>query len=135
MVVLLELDLALSRGRYGQWLGAVPPTLEASEDAPFTLKDLRHPLLVWQERKEQGPAVVPVSVDVSSSLRVVAITGPNTGGKTVTLKSLGLAALMARAGLWLLAVGSRRSPGVLRCSLTSVMNSPCSKASPPSVAM
>ena len=61
MVVLLELDLALSRGRYGQWLGAVPPRLEASEDAPFTLKDLRHPLLVWQERKEQGPAVVPVS--------------------------------------------------------------------------
>ena len=101
MVVLLELDLALSRGRYGQWLGAVPPRLEASENAPFALKDLRHPLLVWQERKEQGPAVVPVSVDVSSSLRVVAITGPNTGGKTVTLKSLGLAALMARAGLWL----------------------------------
>ena len=101
MVVLLELDLALSRGRYGQWLGAVPPRLKASEDAPFTLKDLRHPLLVWQERKEQGPAVVPVSVDVSTALRVVAITGPNTGGKTVTLKSLGLAALMARAGLWL----------------------------------
>ena len=101
MVVLLELDLALSRGRYGQWLGAVPPRLEASEDAPFTLKDLRHPLLVWQERNDQGPAVVPVSLDVSTSLRVVAITGPNTGGKTVTLKSLGLAALMARAGLWL----------------------------------
>ena len=101
MVVLLELDLALSRGRYGQWLGAVPPRLKASEDAPFTLEDLRHPLLVWQERKEQGPAVVPVSVDVSTALRVVAITGPNTGGKTVTLKSLGLAALMARAGLWL----------------------------------
>ena len=101
MVVLLELDLALSRGRYGQWLGAVPPRLKASEDAPFTLEDLRHPLLVWQERKEQGPAVVPISVDVSTALRVVAITGPNTGGKTVTLKSLGLAALMARAGLWL----------------------------------
>ncbi len=101
MAVLLELDLALARGRYGQWLGAAPPRLEASAEAPFTLKDLRHPLLVWQERKEQGPAVVPVSVDVSTSLRVVAITGPNTGGKTVTLKSLGLAALMARAGLWL----------------------------------
>ena len=100
-LVLLQLDLALARGRYGQWLGAVPPRLEASGEAPFTLQDLRHPLLVWQERKEQGPSVVPVSVDVSPGLRVVAITGPNTGGKTVTLKSLGLAALMARAGLWI----------------------------------
>ena len=101
IAVLLHLDLALARGRYGQWLGAVPPQIEAASDAPFTLQNLRHPLLVWQERREQGSAVVPVSVDVSASLRVVAITGPNTGGKTVTLKSLGLAALMARAGLWL----------------------------------
>tara|TARA_Y100000589_G_scaffold320174_1_gene349765 strand:+ start:2123 stop:4498 length:2376 start_codon:yes stop_codon:yes gene_type:complete len=106
MAVLLQLDLALARGRYGQWLGAVPPRLEASSDAPFTLQNLRHPLLVWQERRQQGPAVVPVSVDVSPALRVVAITGPNTGGKTVTLKSLGLAALMARAGLWLPCTGS-----------------------------
>ena len=101
MAVLLELDLALTRGRYGQWLGAVPPRLEGSAESSFTLQNLRHPLLVWQERKERGPSVVPVSVDVSPDLRVVAITGPNTGGKTVTLKSLGLAALMARAGLWL----------------------------------
>ena len=110
MAVLLELDVALARGRYGQWLGAVPPRLEAASDAPFTLQNLRHPLLVWQERKEQGPSVVPVSVDVSASLRVVAITGPNTGGKTVTLKSLGLAALMARAGLWLPCTGSPTLP-------------------------
>ncbi len=110
MAVLLQLDLALARGRYGQWLGAVPPRLEASSDAPFTLQNLRHPLLVWQERRQQGPAVVPVSVDVSPALRVVAITGPNTGGKTVTLKSLGLAALMARAGLWLPCTGSPALP-------------------------
>jgi DNA mismatch repair protein MutS2 len=110
MAVLLQLDLALARGRYGQWLGAVPPRLEASSDAPFTLQNLRHPLLVWQERRQQGPVVVPVSVDVSPALRVVAITGPNTGGKTVTLKSLGLAALMARAGLWLPCTGSPALP-------------------------
>ena len=110
MAVLLQLDLALARGRYGQWLGAVPPRLAASSDAPFTLQNLRHPLLVWQERRQQGPAVVPVSVDVSPALRVVAITGPNTGGKTVTLKSLGLAALMARAGLWLPCTGSPALP-------------------------
>ena len=110
MAVLLKLDLALARGRYGQWLGAVPPRLEAQADAPFQILELRHPLLVWQQRKEGGAPVVPVSVEVSEQLRVVAITGPNTGGKTVTLKSIGLAALMARAGMWLPCNGSPSLP-------------------------
>ena len=110
MAVLLKLDLALARGRYGQWLGAVPPRLEARSDAPFQILELRHPLLVWQQRKEGGAPVVPVSIEVSEQLRVVAITGPNTGGKTVTLKSIGLAALMARAGMWLPCNGSPSLP-------------------------
>ncbi len=99
--VLLRLDAALARARYSQWLGAVRPELLEEPGAPFALVDLRHPLLLWQQRREQGADVVPVSVQVSEQLRVVAITGPNTGGKTVTLKSVGLAALMARAGLFL----------------------------------
>ena len=110
MAVLLKLDLALARGRYGQWLGAVPPRLDAQADAPFQILELRHPLLVWQQRKEGGAPVVPVSVEVSEQLRVVAITGPNTGGKTVTLKSIGLAALMARAGMWIPCNGSPSLP-------------------------
>ena len=110
MAVLLKLDLALARGRYGQWLGAVPPRLEAEADASFHILELRHPLLVWQQRKEGGAPVVPVSVEVSEQLRVVAITGPNTGGKTVTLKSIGLAALMARAGMWIPCNGSPSLP-------------------------
>jgi len=108
--VLLQLDLSLARARYGQWLGGVPPQLEAEADAAFHLDQLRHPLLVWQEKKEQGASVVPISMSVSNHLRVVAITGPNTGGKTVTLKSIGLAALMARAGLWLPCTGTPSLP-------------------------
>jgi len=108
--VLLQLDLALARGRYGKWIGGVPPTLYAESEAPFSFQELRHPLLVWQHRNEQGAAVVPISVEVSSTLRVVAITGPNTGGKTVTLKSVGLAALMARAGLLLPCKGRPSMP-------------------------
>ncbi len=108
--VMVALDAALARARYGQWLGAVRPALEADPLAPFQLLNLRHPLLLWQERREGGAAVVPVSVSVSADLRVVAITGPNTGGKTVTLKSVGLAALMARAGLFLPCSGTPRLP-------------------------
>ena len=103
--VLLQLDLALTRGRYGRWLGGSAPVIKDAADASFLLRELRHPLLIWQQKKTGGPAVVPISVEVSAELRVVAITGPNTGGKTVTLKSIGLAALMARAGMLLPCAG------------------------------
>ncbi len=108
--VLVRLDGALARARYGAWLGAVRPELDADAAAPFELRDLRHPLLLWQERRQGGQPVVPVSVSVGSELRVVAITGPNTGGKTVTLKSVGLAVLMARCGLFLPCSGTPRLP-------------------------
>ncbi|WP_333380528.1 endonuclease MutS2 [Microcoleus sp. B4-D4] len=69
----------------------------------ITLRQLRHPLLVWQQQYEQGFPVVPVDLTIGPQIRVVAITGPNTGGKTVTLKTLGLAALMAKAGMFVAA--------------------------------
>ena len=108
--VMVQLDVALARARFGNWLGGVPPVLYEEFDAPFTLKDLRHPLLVCQQLREKGNCVVPVTVQVPSDLRVVAITGPNTGGKTVTLKSIGLAALMARAGCLLPCLDSPSLP-------------------------
>ena len=108
--VLTRLDAGLARARYGLWLGAVRPEINPDPCSPFELRDLRHPLLLWQERRQGGAAVVPVTLAVGSPLRVVAITGPNTGGKTVTLKSLGLVALMARCGLFLPCSGTPRLP-------------------------
>ncbi|MBE9137723.1 endonuclease MutS2 [Nodosilinea sp. LEGE 07088] len=100
LAIVTELDLAHARARYSLWLGANPPRFIAAHEQT-TLRQLRHPLLVWQQRHEQGPEVVPINLLIRPELRVVAITGPNTGGKTVTLKTLGLAALMARAGLYI----------------------------------
>ncbi|MDA0216554.1 MAG: endonuclease MutS2, partial [Cyanobacteria bacterium] len=108
--ILVRLDAALARARYGAWLGAVRPVLVNGSAAPFELRDLRHPLLLWQHKREGGQPVVAVTIQVAPELRVVAITGPNTGGKTVTLKSVGLAALMARAGLFLPCSGTPRLP-------------------------
>ena len=97
--IVTVLDLATARARYGYWLGANPPRFVPPTEQT-TLRQLRHPLLVWQQQHEAGNAVVPIDVLVNPRTRVVAITGPNTGGKTVTLKTLGLAAVMARAGLF-----------------------------------
>ncbi|PSR15628.1 endonuclease MutS2, partial [filamentous cyanobacterium CCP3] len=100
LAIVTELDLAHARARYSLWLGANPPRFTEPHEQT-TLRQLRHPLLVWQQRHEQGPEVVPINLLIRPDLRVVAITGPNTGGKTVTLKTLGLAALMARVGLYI----------------------------------
>ena len=101
LAIATTLDLACARARYSFWLGANPPRyIQRSVEAPITLRQLRHPLLVWQQQHEQGQAVVPVDLLIQEQIRVVTITGPNTGGKTVTLKTLGLAALMAKVGLF-----------------------------------
>ncbi|MCC5649366.1 endonuclease MutS2 [Nostoc sp. XA013] len=101
LAIATTLDLATARSRYSYWLGANPPRFIRREDNEIiTLRNLRHPLLVWQQQHEQGQPVVPVDLLINPLIRVVTITGPNTGGKTVTLKTLGLAALMAKVGLF-----------------------------------
>ncbi|MCG5056987.1 MAG: endonuclease MutS2 [Limnoraphis sp. WC205] len=119
LVIVTTIDLAVARARYSLWLEANPPTftnVKVEDDKaelmpsetenqqfqnPVTLRQLRHPLLVWQQQHEQGTAVVPIDVTIKPTIRVVAITGPNTGGKTVTLKTIGMAAIMAKVGLFI----------------------------------
>ena len=100
LAILTEVDLAIARARYGYWLKANPPTLSQNPQA-ITLRNLRHPLLVWQEQNESGRTVVPVDVLISPDIKVVVITGPNTGGKTATLKTFGLAAVMVKVGMFI----------------------------------
>ncbi|OUL20735.1 endonuclease MutS2 [Nostoc sp. RF31YmG] len=102
LAIVTTLDLATARARYSFWLGANPPRfINWEEQESITLRQLRHPLLVWQHQHEQSQSVVPVDLLIIPTIRVVTITGPNTGGKTVTLKTLGLAALMAKVGLFI----------------------------------
>jgi DNA mismatch repair protein MutS2 len=102
LVVATAIDLATARYRYSNWLGANPPRL-ITDRQQITLRQLRHPLLVWQQQHEQGGNVVPTDLVIQPHTQVVTITGPNTGGKTVTLKTLAIAALMAKVGLYVAA--------------------------------
>ena len=104
---LAELDLALAKAKLGEAMGAKELPYMGKEQswlattpAELRLIDARHPLLPGE--------VVPISVWVGDSFSILLITGPNTGGKTVALKTVGLLTLMAQAGLPVPAdVGSR----------------------------
>ena len=80
------------------------PTLEPG--TPLRLVAVRHPLLD-RRLKEQGSRCVPVSIAIDPYDRVLVISGPNTGGKTVALKTVGLACLMAQCGLPVAATEAR----------------------------
>ena len=91
--LMARLDLDIAKARYSAAIGAVAPWVADQEVAERSLKLVRarHPLLTG--------AVVPVSIDLDREQQVMLITGPNAGGKTVTLKTVGLLAMMAQAGL------------------------------------
>jgi DNA mismatch repair protein MutS2 len=101
LAVATSLDLATARSRYSTWLEANPPRFIDRDQETITLRKLKHPLLVWQHKHEQGNEVIPIDLMIQNHIKVVTITGPNTGGKTVTLKTLALAALMAKVGLFI----------------------------------
>jgi DNA mismatch repair protein MutS2 len=97
--VMVRLEVALARARYSLWLEGNRPQFVAGG---LRLRRVRHPLLWWQARQEgKGLDVVPIDFTLPESIRAVVITGPNTGGKTVALKTLGLLVLMAKAGIFL----------------------------------
>ncbi|MED5404711.1 MAG: Smr/MutS family protein, partial [Chloroflexota bacterium] len=91
--LMARLDLDMAKARYSAAINAVAPWVADQEVSERHLKLVRarHPLLTG--------AVVPVSVDLDRNQGVMLITGPNAGGKTVTLKTVGLLALMAQSGL------------------------------------
>ncbi len=90
--VLARVDRIFAAARLGRDLEAT--VVRVGEGSRVTLRRARHPLLLLK-----GIEVVPNDLDVTADTKVVIISGPNTGGKTVTLKMLGLFALMVRAGL------------------------------------
>ncbi len=92
-----EFDFTFAKARFAEDFSCVIPKF-APEDRPhMVLKDARHPLLEDVLRR-QHKRVVPVSLELDGVKRTLLISGPNTGGKTVTMKTVGLLALMAQSG-------------------------------------
>ncbi|HVB25923.1 MAG TPA: endonuclease MutS2 [Ktedonobacteraceae bacterium] len=87
--LLAEFDLHLAKARYARMTRSTEPRL--NNEGRIVLNNARHPLLTGK--------VVPINFHIGREFFMVVITGPNTGGKTVALKTVGLLSLMAQAGL------------------------------------
>ena len=117
---LAELDLIFARGRYSLDYRLTPP--DFNQQGKLNLRGARHPLLealFRQDGKDSGlrtqdsgremvepprpqsepRSVTPIDVHLGFQFKILVVTGPNTGGKTVALKTVGLLAIMAQAGL------------------------------------
>lgn len=88
--ILAEMDLIFAKAKFAESLNATEPILEKFTD----LKSARHPLI-------DADKVVPVDIKLGEEFSILLVTGPNTGGKTVSMKTLGLLALMAQSGLYI----------------------------------
>jgi DNA mismatch repair protein MutS2 len=111
---LAHLDLLQAKARFSLDFAMTRPTLGQGQE--LWLRQARHPLLIHLFRQEAGsPAgqprqVVPIDVHLGRDFRLLVITGPNTGGKTVALKTVGLLCLMAQAGMHIPAAEGSQVP-------------------------
>lgn len=86
---IVSLDMVFAKAKYAAAAHCTPPTL--SHDKTIEIKGARHPMIPRE-------TMVPLNISMGGGIDTIVITGPNTGGKTVFLKTLGLLTLMAKAG-------------------------------------
>jgi len=95
--ILADVDLVFAKAKLARDLNATEPLLDKFTD----LKSARHPLI-------SPETVIPIDIQLGENFSMLLVTGPNTGGKTVSMKTLGLLALMTQSGLYIpAAFGSR----------------------------
>lgn len=98
IAILAHFDFVFAKAKLAQSMNAVEPSI--NDEGRTSIRSARHPLI--------DPAVVvPIDLELGDRFRMLLITGPNTGGKTVSMKTLGLLSLMAQSGLYIpAAIGS-----------------------------
>ncbi|KAG7585800.1 DNA mismatch repair protein MutS C-terminal [Arabidopsis thaliana x Arabidopsis arenosa] len=121
---ILELDIAFARASHAKWMNGVYPNVTSEhtktpglggdhKSLSVDIDSAQHPLLLGSVLGSPNDGVifpVPIDIKVESRAKVVVISGPNTGGKTALLKTLGLISLMSKSGMYLPAKNCPRLP-------------------------
>lgn len=92
---LTDIDVIASKAKYARSMDAILP--EISDKREIYLRDAYHPLL-FLNNKEKGETTFPQTIELRQGKRIIVISGPNAGGKSITLKTVGLLQLMLQSG-------------------------------------
>lgn len=92
--ILGKLDFVLAKAKYS--IEILGEEVHVVEEGPICLRNGRHPLLLQKHKRDD---VIPLDIEFGGEVKTVVITGPNAGGKTVALKTLGLLSVMAQSGI------------------------------------
>ena len=115
-VFLTHLDLVGSKAKYARNINGLLPKI--TKDKKIFFKDAYHPVL-WKKNKEQNIETFPQTIRLDEKQQIIVISGPNAGGKSITLKTIGLLQLMLQSGL-LIPVHERSETTLFNTILTDI---------------
>ena len=116
VVFLIHIDMVGAKAKYAQEMNAILPII--SKEKKIFFKNAYHPIL-WKKNKEQKIHTVSQSIELNEKQQIIVISGPNAGGKSITLKTIGLLQIMVQSGL-LIPVDERSQTYIFDTVLTDI---------------
>ncbi|SEB54186.1 DNA mismatch repair protein MutS2 [Tenacibaculum sp. MAR_2009_124] len=116
LVFLTHLDVIGAKAKYALEINAILPKI--SKKRRLFLRDAYHPIL-WRKNKDNNVNTIPQTIELSDQQQIIVISGPNAGGKSITLKTIGLLQLMLQSGL-LIPVHERSETTLFSTFLTDI---------------
>ena len=113
---LTQLDLIGAKAKYGNHINAILPKI--ATDKKIFLKDAFHPILL-EKNKENNLKTIPQSIELNEKQQIIVISGPNAGGKSITLKTIGLLQVMLQSGI-LIPVSEKSTISIFDRILTDI---------------
>lgn len=113
---LIHMDVVGSKAKYAQEMNAILPKI--SNEKRIYFKNAYHPIL-WRKNKQQNIKTIAQSIELNEKQQIIVISGPNAGGKSITLKTIGLLQIMLQSGI-LIPVDERSQTYIFDTILTDI---------------
>ena len=116
LIYLTHIDVIASKAKYANSINATLPKILDTKKLYF--KNAFHPIL-WKKNNEEGLKIIPQTIELNKSQQIIVISGPNAGGKSITLKTIGLLQIMLQSGL-LIPVDEQSQTSIFEHILTDI---------------